>query len=56
LQQDGQYLKGLFLQPDTLALFAQFSRPQVRFKDSKAQDSRRLRFQGHGELPVLKGV
>src|ERR1700730_343951 len=42
LQQDHQYLKGLFLQPDPQPALAQFAFPEVNFERPKAEHARSL--------------
>jgi hypothetical protein len=41
LEQDGQNLKGLLLQPNSRAALAQFSGAQVSFENPEANEARR---------------
>jgi|SRR5215471_1717319 len=50
-QQDSEHLKGLILNPDALALLAQFSSAKVHFENPETQRFGRAGFEGHRGLP-----
>src|SRR6266849_5317805 len=53
LQQNGEDMKGLFLQLDPHALLAQLPRAHVHLKHSEAQNGARSDFEGHLFYPSL---
>jgi hypothetical protein len=51
LQQHSKYVKGLFLNPDSLSLLPQFSGPQIHLKRSEPPDVRRTGLRDHLGFP-----